>query len=207
MSSWAQPAPSVSAAGWLDVFTRLQPELILCSGIYKNSLAITKRCQARAPENIGYLISAVKVSQAEFNKKSKVPKLDKNYKACDCPSTSTFLCVRPDMASLFVVRAASRRSTFKHSHRYILAFVFGFERGLELIMVILWVIAGFVPLWSVHLCCDRLSFGMNLPACLQFVWLVTIDLSAISLPCFEGHSLQCVISHFQCLLKEDGGKK
>lgn len=83
MSSWARPAPFVSSTSRLHVFARLQPGLLLCSGIYKNSPETTKRCQAWSPENTGYLISAVKVSRAEFNKKSKVAKLDENYRACD----------------------------------------------------------------------------------------------------------------------------
>lgn len=116
MSSWAQPATSVSSASWLDVFTRLQPGLLLCSGIYKNSPAIPKRCQAVGPpENIGYLISAVKVSQAEFNKKSKVPKLDEDYKACDCPSASSsiYMNATRKIAPSFVVRAASEKHDFQ----------------------------------------------------------------------------------------------
>lgn len=91
MSSWTQPATSVFSTGWLDVFTRLQLRLLLCSGIYKNSPVTTKRCQAWAPENTGYLISATKVSQAEFCKKLKVAKLVGNYKACDCPSASCYI--------------------------------------------------------------------------------------------------------------------
>lgn len=116
MSSWAQPATSVSSTSWLDVFTRLQPGLLLCSGIYKNSPAIPKRCQAVGPpENIGYLISAVKVSQAEFNKKSKVPKLDEDYKACDCPSASSsiYMNATRKIAPSFVVRAASEKHDFQ----------------------------------------------------------------------------------------------
>lgn len=94
------------------------------------------------------------------------------------------------MASLSFVRGESRKWTFKHPPRYALAFVFGFKRGLELITLTLWVIAGFVPLWSVHRCCVCLSFGMNLPACFQSVWPVTIDLSAISL-LFASRDIYC----------------
>lgn len=138
MSSWAQPSTSVSSADRLDVFTRLQPRLLLCPGIYKYSLAITKRCQAWAQENIGYLISAVKVSQAEFNKKSKVQSWIRITKhATVRQPLPAFLCAPPEMASLFVVRAASRKLTFKHSHRYLLTFVFAFESELELIMLII----------------------------------------------------------------------
>lgn len=89
MSSWVRPT---SSADWTSSFPLL-PGLLLCSGLYKNSPAITKECRARAPENTGSLISAVKVSQAEFNEKSKVAKLDKNDKACDCLSTSSQLYV------------------------------------------------------------------------------------------------------------------
>lgn len=67
------------------------------------------------PENIGYLISAVKVSQAEFNKKSKVPKLDEDYKACDCPSASSsiYMNATRKIAPSFVVRAASEKHDFQ----------------------------------------------------------------------------------------------
>lgn len=85
-------------------------------------------------------------------------------------SLYTFLCVRPEMASLVVVRAASRKLTFKHTYRNLSAFVFGFERGLELIMLILRVIAGFMPLsflWdeftcmpSICLTCQYRSVGL-----------------------------------------------
>lgn len=208
MSGWAQSATSVSTAGWLDVFTRLQPGLLLCSGIYKNSWAITERCQAQAPENIGYLISAVKVSQAEFNKKSKVAKLDRITKHVTvCQALCTFLCARVTRNGFITCCwSCQPRIDFKAFSWISIGFCV-LNGGFELIMLMLWVMAGFMPLWSVHLCCDCLCFGINLTACCQSVWPVTIDLSVISphwLP-----EIFIVVADFtfgKCLLTEDWGK-
>lgn len=74
--------------------------------------------------NIGYLIKAVKLSQAEFNMKSKVAKLDENYKVCDCPSNSMYIFVCDQKWLYYLLDLPAE----KRSHRHVSTSVFGFER-------------------------------------------------------------------------------
>lgn len=97
------------------------------------------------------------------------------------------------MASLLVVRTASRKLTFKHSCRYVLAFVFRFERGSRLIMVILCARSVLWPsfLWNKITCKNS--------AC----WKHHYWTASYIFRCFEKQVLCCMISQFPVLIPKD----
>lgn len=134
-----------------------------------------------APKNIGYLISAVKLSQAEFNMKSKVAKLEDFQSVWLSIKLDVHFCVRPEMA-LLLIRSADRKQTFRRSQFWLI----DYSNGMS----------------HVHVACPPVL-------CLSYpegqTYLHAFSLSDLSLSicrlCLHllWDLFQCMISHFQSL--------